>query len=252
MTQGTKQAHVHADDAVSEQSEPQSPVRPTETSAMRRKIFGATRQSLYPSPVLGIDCRGSVQPRNALRSRRRPKPVTQRSTLKRNVRITKRRGFIDGQVQDCLATGRRHWCGVLEAAKIVLDRASSSTPSTLHGDIGWEFWCKEGDAFPRAPSTSSSNVDAAMFGAITSKPVKAAEAELAPGAAGHGPDLPFAHRAHAAAVRPLHLPAAVQGLPGQSAQLQGRPRPRRVPREHRGPLLRASSSRRCRPSCAAR
>ena len=50
----------------------------------------------------------------------------------------------------------------------------------IHGDIGWEFWCKEGDSFPKRTIELLGNVDAAMFGAITSKPVKAAEAELVP------------------------------------------------------------------------
>ncbi len=56
--------------------------------------------------------------------------------------------------------------------------------------------------------------------------------------AGQGPRLPLADRAHAAALRPLRLPAPLQGVPGQPAQLQGRHRPRRLPREHRGPLRR--------------
>jgi 3-isopropylmalate dehydrogenase len=49
-----------------------------------------------------------------------------------------------------------------------------------HGDIGWEFWCTEGDALPARTVDLLRNVHAAMFGAITSKPVKAAEAELVP------------------------------------------------------------------------
>ena len=57
-------------------------------------------------------------------------------------------------------------------------------------------------------------------------------------AAGQGAGLPLAHRAHAPAVRPLRLPAALQGLSGQPAQLQGRHRPGGLPREHRGPLRR--------------
>jgi isocitrate dehydrogenase (NAD+) len=72
---------------------------------------------------------------------------------------------------------------VLEAAKIVLD-ASALDADYFHGDIGWEFWCKEGDAFPQRTVDLLKNVDAAMFGAITSKPVKAAEAELVPGLKG--------------------------------------------------------------------
>jgi isocitrate/isopropylmalate dehydrogenase len=74
---------------------------------------------------------------------------------------------------------------VMEAARRVLD-AVNLDADYLHGDIGWEFWCSEGDAFPKRTIDLLSNVDAAMFGAITSKPVKAAEAELAPGLKGKG------------------------------------------------------------------
>jgi 3-isopropylmalate dehydrogenase len=68
---------------------------------------------------------------------------------------------------------------VLEAAKIVLDKIGFDA-EYIHGDIGWEFWCKEGDAFPQRTIDLLKNVDAAMFGAITSKPGKAAQAELTP------------------------------------------------------------------------
>lgn len=68
---------------------------------------------------------------------------------------------------------------VLEAAKIVLDKIKLDA-EYIHGDIGWEFWCKEGDAFPQRTQDLLRNVNAAMFGAITSKPVKAANAELIP------------------------------------------------------------------------
>jgi len=68
---------------------------------------------------------------------------------------------------------------VLEAAKIVLDKIKLDA-EYIHGDIGWEFWCKEGDAFPQRTIDLLKNVNAAMFGAITSKPVKAANAELIP------------------------------------------------------------------------
>lgn len=74
---------------------------------------------------------------------------------------------------------------VMEATRIVLD-AVNLEADYLHGDIGWEFWCSEGDAFPKRTIDLLSNVDAAMFGAITSKPMKAAEAELAPGLKGKG------------------------------------------------------------------
>ncbi len=74
---------------------------------------------------------------------------------------------------------------VLDAAKIVLD-AVELDANYIHGDIGWEFWCKEGDAFPQRTIDLLRNVKAAMFGAITSKPVKAAEAELVPELKGKG------------------------------------------------------------------
>jgi 3-isopropylmalate dehydrogenase len=74
---------------------------------------------------------------------------------------------------------------VLEAAKIVLDKLNLDAEYIL-GDIGWEFWCKEGDAFPQRTINLLKDVDAAMFGAITSKPVKAAESELVPELKGKG------------------------------------------------------------------
>ena len=74
---------------------------------------------------------------------------------------------------------------VLDATKIVLDKLNLDA-EYIHGDIGWEFWCKEGDAFPARTIELLKNVDAAMFGAITSKPVKAAEEELVPELKGKG------------------------------------------------------------------
>jgi 3-isopropylmalate dehydrogenase len=74
---------------------------------------------------------------------------------------------------------------VMEAARFVLDSVELDA-EYIHGDIGWDFWCKEGDAFPVRTVDLLRNVDAALFGAITSKPVKAAEAELAPDLRGRG------------------------------------------------------------------
>jgi isocitrate/isopropylmalate dehydrogenase len=74
---------------------------------------------------------------------------------------------------------------VLEATKIVLDKLRFNA-EYIHGDIGWQFWCKEGDAFPQRTIDLLKSVDAAMFGAITSKPVKAAETELIPELKGKG------------------------------------------------------------------
>src|SRR5512139_3319244 len=74
---------------------------------------------------------------------------------------------------------------VLEAARIVLDKLSFDA-EYIHGDIGWGFWCKEGDAFPSRTIDLLKSVDAAMFGAITSKPARAAETELDPALRGTG------------------------------------------------------------------
>lgn len=74
---------------------------------------------------------------------------------------------------------------VMEAARIVLDGLQLDA-EYVHGDIGWEFWCREGDAFPERTIELLGQVDAALFGAITSKPARAAEAELDPALKGRG------------------------------------------------------------------
>jgi 3-isopropylmalate dehydrogenase len=73
----------------------------------------------------------------------------------------------------------------MEATKICLDALKFDATYT-HGDIGWEFWCKEGDAFPQRTIDLLKNSDAALFGAITSKPVRDAERELVPELQGKG------------------------------------------------------------------
>jgi isocitrate dehydrogenase (NAD+) len=74
---------------------------------------------------------------------------------------------------------------VLDATRIVLDRLQLNA-EYICGDIGWEFWRQEGEALPPRTLELLKHVDAAMFGAITSKPVKAAEAELVPALKGTG------------------------------------------------------------------
>jgi len=74
---------------------------------------------------------------------------------------------------------------VLEATRIVFDKLNFDA-EYIHGDIGWDFWCQEGDALPQRTLDLLANVDAAMFGAITSKPVKDAEQELIPELQGKG------------------------------------------------------------------
>jgi isocitrate/isopropylmalate dehydrogenase len=74
---------------------------------------------------------------------------------------------------------------VMDAARLVLDRVGFEA-EYLRGDIGWDFWCREGDAFPQRTVDLLRSVDAAMFGAITSKPVKDSERELVPELQGKG------------------------------------------------------------------
>jgi hypothetical protein len=45
----------------------------------------------------------------------------------------------------------------------------------IPGDIGWEIWCREANALPDRTLEMLRNVDAALFGAITSKPKEEAE-----------------------------------------------------------------------------
>ncbi|NHJ47761.1 MAG: isocitrate/isopropylmalate dehydrogenase family protein [Asgard group archaeon] len=59
---------------------------------------------------------------------------------------------------------------VLEAAKIVMDEGTDFQAEFIHGDIGWVFWEKEGDALPDRTVEMLKGTDAALFGAITSKP----------------------------------------------------------------------------------
>lgn len=74
---------------------------------------------------------------------------------------------------------------VLDATRRVLD-AVHLDADYLPGDIGWEFWRREGDAFPARTIELLENVDAALFGAVTSKPTKTAETELAAELKGKG------------------------------------------------------------------
>ena len=56
----------------------------------------------------------------------------------------------------------------------------------VHADIGWEFWCKEGNALPDRTIDLLAKHKLGLFGAITSKPKKEADAELAPNLRGKG------------------------------------------------------------------
>ena len=56
----------------------------------------------------------------------------------------------------------------------------------VHADIGWEIWCEEGNALPDRTLDLLKKHKLGLFGAITSKPNKEAQAELKPELRGKG------------------------------------------------------------------
>ncbi|MGA7836779.1 MAG: isocitrate/isopropylmalate family dehydrogenase [Ignavibacteriaceae bacterium] len=56
----------------------------------------------------------------------------------------------------------------------------------IHADIGWEFWCKEGNALPERTIDLLEKHKIGLFGAITSKPKDAAAKEIDPSLADKG------------------------------------------------------------------
>jgi len=74
---------------------------------------------------------------------------------------------------------------VMEAAKIVLDELNLDA-DYLPGDVGWEFWKKEGNPLPDRTIKILKETDCCLFGAITSKPKDEAEKELTPELKGKG------------------------------------------------------------------
>lgn len=70
--------------------------------------------------------------------------------------------------------------------KIVLEEcirlltAAGFEAEYVNGDIGWEFWCKEGNPLPNRTIELLEKHKIGLFGAITSKPKDKASAELAP------------------------------------------------------------------------
>ncbi len=74
---------------------------------------------------------------------------------------------------------------VMEAARIVLDRMKFDA-EYVPCDIGWKFWCTEGNALPDRTVKALKDTTCALFGAITSKPQSEAKQELAPELKGKG------------------------------------------------------------------
>ncbi len=74
---------------------------------------------------------------------------------------------------------------VMDATKLVLDKLGFDA-EYVHGDIGWEIWKTEANPLPDRTIDMLNNVDAALFGAITSLPKEEAEAALIPELQGKG------------------------------------------------------------------
>ncbi len=68
---------------------------------------------------------------------------------------------------------------VLPEAIRVLDAAGFDA-EYIHADIGWEFWCTQGNPLPQRTLDLLAEHKLGLFGAITSKPKTEADAELNP------------------------------------------------------------------------
>ncbi|MEM2338908.1 MAG: isocitrate/isopropylmalate family dehydrogenase, partial [Nitrososphaerales archaeon] len=74
---------------------------------------------------------------------------------------------------------------VMDAANIVLNVLPLDA-EYIDGDIGWEFWKKEGNPLPDRTIELLKETNCALLGAITSKPKEDAEKELDPKLRGKG------------------------------------------------------------------
>ncbi len=74
---------------------------------------------------------------------------------------------------------------VLPEAVKVLD-AVGFEAEYVHADIGWDFWCREGNPLPQRTLDLLEKHKIGLFGAITSKPKSDADRELAPELKGKG------------------------------------------------------------------
>ncbi len=74
---------------------------------------------------------------------------------------------------------------VMEATRIVLDTMKLDA-EYVPCDIGWEFWCKEGNPLPDRSIKVLNSTTCGLFGAITSKPQDEAKEELSPELKGKG------------------------------------------------------------------
>ena len=108
---------------------------------------------------------------------------------------------------------------VLDATRIVLEKLSLDA-QYIPGDIGWEFWRREGDALPPRTIELLTNVDAALARSGRSQPKlreKSCRRLFATMAI-----LPLAGGSDAPNLRPVHLLETMQGISGEFFKFQGR------------------------------
>ncbi|MCG8417948.1 MAG: isocitrate/isopropylmalate dehydrogenase family protein [Proteobacteria bacterium] len=74
---------------------------------------------------------------------------------------------------------------VMEAGRLVLESLDVDV-EIVPADIGWEFWCSEGDALPKRTLELLRTTKCAVLGAVTSKPSSEAQRELRPELQGRG------------------------------------------------------------------
>lgn len=76
------------------------------------------------------------------------------------------------------------WAVMQEALRVL--NAVGFDADYVEGDIGWDFWCREGNPLPDRTIELLEKHKVGLFGAITSKPKEEAEAELSPELQGKG------------------------------------------------------------------
>jgi isocitrate/isopropylmalate dehydrogenase len=74
---------------------------------------------------------------------------------------------------------------VTEAAMMVLEKLGLNAEYRF-GDVGWEYWCGEGNPLPGRTVQLLKETDVCLFGAITSKTADEALQQLSPSLAGKG------------------------------------------------------------------
>ena len=107
---------------------------------------------------------------------------------------------------------------VLPEAIRVLD-AVGFEANYVHADIGWECWRREGNALPERTIELLAKHKLGLFGAITSKPKKAAEAELDPELQRQRLFVLQSHCDDAPAIWSRYLHAPLHWISGKSAEL---------------------------------